>query len=372
MARKSKKQQEAEGVVVLIAIAGGILMFLWEHKGWVILILLIIAGIRSCLVRRQTKLHRMVLDAHYDRERLMDQLGGREKLEAELTEKITRAMDGGPEVTVGRKDPWLDEFHENLNAVFSSKELKITGPHRISYCPTAAFPLNRVSFPDPPLVVRMTDDQSDRYFEIAVIPEALLVVYCGPQRRVFLGAFDLQLFRLSVNQEIVRKTVVVHDQSQLPIEDYAKYNPVPEAPILSSQWTWENKDGKRSFRGGMLPKNNPLLFDLSFAQVTVQLGALSSQIRCSRLQAAVALAEIHGRIGSPGTQSTRPAGTKQAIHEVFTETKIQVDAIPDHPGSPTDRVETANPWNISTEGSSDTSPSVFERTDADLSGLESV
>ena len=96
-------------------------------------------------------------------------------------------------------------------------------------------------------------------------------------RMKFIACYNTEeIFDYSVDRFTERRTVIVNEKSQRNIEYYYKYSPVTDAYVSkSTHWKVTNKDGSRSFKGGLLPENNPLIFYLVYGTINYSIGNMT-------------------------------------------------------------------------------------------------
>ena len=131
-----------------------------------------------------------------------------------------------------------------------------------------------------------------RKYIFCIFPETILVFFDpGDDTRQFLCALYLSALRVTFSAFEKEKKTVVRETIRGPIEYFYKFNPSPDSRILSCRWQRINSDGNRSFAGGLKPENNPLIFQLGYGRITVQICGLTANIECSNAAAAKCFAE---------------------------------------------------------------------------------
>ena len=137
------------------------------------------------------------------------------------------------------------------------------------------------------MAIRFTDENDGGYVFYA-FPETVLAFVEGPEQVVFLAAYHPSALKITCNPASHRVQKVVQEKTQNPIRYYDKFNPIRDAEIISSQWKEVNKDGSRSFKGGLLPEHNPITYTLKYGKVVYKFGAVSAANAYSRFKPSAA------------------------------------------------------------------------------------
>ena len=158
----------------------------------------------------------------------------------------------------------------------------------------------------------LCDRLSYRKYYIVIFSNTILLFMDPCNKPVkFLCALKQTAFNVSFKTETIEKTVAVHETSREPIEYYEKYNPVPDSKILNCNWEVTNRDGSRSFRGGLKPENNPLHFYLEYGVVTLTICSTSLEYGFSNSDLAKIFAEEYSKYFDNQKSITVDNGLKQ-------------------------------------------------------------
>lgn len=158
----------------------------------------------------------------------------------------------------------------------------------------------------------LCDRLSYRKYYIVIFSNTILLFmdHCNKPVK-FLCALKQTAFNVSFKTETIEKIVAVHETSREPIEYYEKYNPVPDSKILNCNWEVTNRDGSRSFRGGLKPENNPLHFYLEYGVVTLSICSASLEYGFSNSDLAKIFAEEYSKYFDNQKSITVDNGLKQ-------------------------------------------------------------
>ena len=158
----------------------------------------------------------------------------------------------------------------------------------------------------------LCDRFSDRKYYIVIFSNTILL-FIDPRNKPvkFLCALKQTACNVSFKTETIEKTVAVYETSREPIEYYEKYNPVPDSKILDCNWEVTNRDGSRSFRGGLKPENNPLHFYLEYGVVTLSICSTSLEYGFSNSDLAKIFAEEYSKYFDNQKSITVDNGLKQ-------------------------------------------------------------
>ena len=217
----------------------------------------------------------------YNRKRLIKELGGSGCYFEDLSNKISR------------KEPVVFSSNEIFNQLYTfyaetllSRDVKYKeGNLKIDSTGKVLFDKYNIVYKKSPITVRFIL-RKRRGVVFYIFPNAILAFAEGPFKKAFIGAYSLNLLNISYTRSIHPCNVVVDERTKNPIEYYYKYNPVPDSDIHYCDWTVKNLDGSRSFKGGLLPEHNPLIFELKYAQIKYEFGSMNAVVIYSNHSAA--------------------------------------------------------------------------------------
>lgn len=284
MARRNRSTNPITVADILGVLLVCAFFLLLKHLPW--LLFTIVAVIIGAIVIKRRKYLRWF----YDRDRRIAELNADDYMDTALTEAILQAAAEGSAVAVGENNPALDKVKESYELLLESCDI-LHGDAELSSENTdrALIPENGIVAENEPMILRFIGENKGGYV-FYVFPETILAFLEGPQQVVFLAAYSPAALSLSYKPgSHTLPPVVVEEKSQRPIEYYDRYCPVPDGHIISSRWEVTNKDGSRSFRGGLRPENNPLHFTLKYSQLVVEFGDYSVTTAFSRFDPAVFL-----------------------------------------------------------------------------------
>lgn len=109
----------------------------------------------------------------------------------------------------------------------------------------------------------------------------------------FLCALFPNAIEMYYSKQIIDNTVTIREISSEPIEHYKQFNPCPDSNLKSFYWEITNKDGGRSFRGGLKPENNPLHFKSEYGVVSIKIGEISNSLKFSNAELAYNCVNIY-------------------------------------------------------------------------------
>lgn len=292
MARKSKKNS-GSGIEILLAIPVAMFMFLKEHMWLTVLIAAaVIAVIIGVRISKQKK-REAFLRWYYDRNRRIAEINLPNLIDQRLTDTIMTATSAGSTVTVGRNDKDFENICECHRLCEDSSDILIPdgscGADAVSKVNFASFGIKTAC---KPMVVRFTDDNDGGYV-FYIFPETILAFVEGPEQVVFLAAYHPSALKISCNPASHRIQKVIQEKSQNPIRYYDKFNPIRDAEIISSHWKEVNKDGSRSFKGGLLPEHNPITYTLKYGKIVYSFGGVSAANAYSRFKPSNFLASAY-------------------------------------------------------------------------------
>lgn len=292
MARKSKKNS-GSGIEILLAIPIAIFMFLKEHMWLTFLIAAVVIAVIVGVHISKKKKREAFLRWYYDRDRRIEEINLPNLIDQKLTEAIISAVSSGTSVTVGRKDKDFENICESHSLCEASSDILVPGDnHAADSVSKAVFANFGIKTECKPMVIRFTDENDSGYVFYA-FPETVLAFVEGPEQVVFLAAYHPSALKITCNPASHRVQRVVQEKTQNPIRYYDKFNPIRDAEIISSQWKEVNKDGSRSFKGGLLPEHNPITYTLKYGKVVYQFGAVSAANAYSRFKPSNLLATAY-------------------------------------------------------------------------------
>jgi len=341
MAGKKKSKNSTDPLMALLAIPVAIFMFLKEHLWLAFLIAAVIAAVVIGVIISKKKKREVYLRWFYDRNRRITELNADAFMDVALTESIVQAAASGKTISVGSDTAAFHSLKDAYNNIMKSSDIlqadSALSAQNTGRALTAA---NGIDAKTSPMILRYVGENNGGYV-FYVFPETTLVFVEGPEQVVFIAAYYPTV--LSLTCGALRYTLrpqVIPDKTQNPIRYYDRYCPVRDALIISSRWEVTNKDGSRSFRGGLLPENNPLHFTLKYGKLTVKLGDYSVDTSFSRYNQTVLLADAYNQFktgSEPDKTKTEPVRTtrantaptnKKSVIEqsnVFTSVTTQLD-----------------------------------------------
>ena len=270
-------------MAILLAIPVAIYNFFKENVWLAILIgVVVIVVVIGVIVAKKRK-QAAYLRWFYDRNRRIAELDADDFIDVTLTEAIIQAAATGSTVAIGREDAELSSVKDAYMQLLQSNDI-LQSDEALSAQNTgrALTTANGISLNSDPMIFRYIGENNGGYV-FYVFPDTILVFVEGPEQVVFIAAYKPAA--LSLYCGTLRYTLrpqVIQDKTQKPIRYYDRYCPIHDAKIISSRWEVTNKDGSRSFRGGLLPENNPLHFTLKYGKLTVKLGNYSVDTSFSR------------------------------------------------------------------------------------------
>ena len=291
MARR--KKNDADPLALLLAIPVAIFMFFKEHIGLtIVLAIILVAAIIAVIAAKKAK-RAAYLRWYYDRDRRIAELNINDKFDVALTNAILKAQAEGTTVSVGKPNAAFDSVKEAYRLASQSNEI-LHGSDKL-YSSDSNRALNStfgIKATYAPLVLRYVGENNGGYV-FYVFPETILAFVEGPEQVVFLAAYKPEALKITCNGLSVPKSMIVYEKTQYDIRYYDKFSPVRDAEIISSQWEVVNKDGSRSFKGGLLPEHNPLHFKLKYGKTTFTIGGYSMATSYSRYKPSMALVAAH-------------------------------------------------------------------------------
>ena len=118
-----------------------------------------------------------------------------------------------------------------------------------------------------------TENEKGRFI-LDIFPRLVLVFLEKGNKADFLLALNTTCLSVSEHTVVRDIPVVVEEKTQNDIRYYDIYSPAPDSVLVESYWERTNRDGKRSFAGGLKPENNPLHFVLQFRTIKLEIGML--------------------------------------------------------------------------------------------------
>lgn len=308
MARKSKKNS-GSGIEILLAIPIAIFMFFKEHMWLTFLIAAVVIAVIVGVRISKKKKREAFLRWYYDRDRRIAEINLPNLIDQKLTDAIMSAVSSGTLVTVGRKDKDFENICECHSLCEASSDILVPGDNNgADSVSKAVFANFGIKTECKPMVIRFTDENDGGYVFYA-FPETVLAFVEGPEQVVFLAAYHPSALNISCTPVSHRVQKVVHEKSQNPTRYYDKFNPIRDAEIISSQWKEVNKDGSRSFKGGLLPENNPITYTLKYGKVIYKFGGVSAANAYSRFKPSNLLATAYTAYSTG--KSAEPVASEQ-------------------------------------------------------------
>ena len=296
MGRKKLPKDEllSNGMVIVVIL----LIYIIYNSFWFVLLLACIA-VAVALVRFMIKKKKRAeyLRQFYDRERRVAELNADEFIDVALTDAIRQAARNGSVIEIGKDDAVLKSIKDAYELVMQSESiLQANTVLSNQNSGRALTETNGILVRSEPMVLRYAGENNGGYV-FYVFAETILIFIEGIEKSVFIAAYKPTALTLSCST--LKHTLhpqIIMEKTQHSIRYYDKYCPVKDAQIISSHWAVTNKDGSRSFRGGLLPQNNPLYFTLKYGQLTVKLGDYSVNTSFSRYDAVLQLIDIYNKL----------------------------------------------------------------------------
>ncbi len=265
-----------ETVIVLILLLPCCLWgYVKENPVQGTLVIAAIAGIIVFIVQRNKKKRAEYLKWFYNRERRIKELAGDAYIDIDLTNKISEAARAGKTVVCGKDFIHYNGMEYWWEMTNQSHRICVEGGDQISSQDKGEALSGKygvsVNKGRDPIVFRCIGENQGGYV-FYIFAETVLAFVEGPEKTVFLAAYSPKLIKLSYESVSKVISTVVQEKTQYDIRYYDKFNPIPDAAVIRSQWKVTNKDGSRSFKGGLLPQNNPLTFELLFTKIHFRIG----------------------------------------------------------------------------------------------------
>lgn len=306
MARRRKKSKSEGGdgcgalvLGALFVVGYGIVEFfkyLGNNIFLAILFGLVVIAIVAWVISYKRKKRAEYLRWFYDRNRRINELNANKFMNVDLTNAIAQAASDGSTIAFGKENDAFNKVKEAYSRTMQSRKI-IQDDDALSAEDSgrALVAANGIKAQTDPMILRYEGENNGGYV-FYVFPEAVLVFVEGPEKAAFIAAYNPAALSLScsgVRYDL--RPVVVEEKSKNPIRYYDRYCPVKDAEIVSSHWEVANKDGSRSFRGGLKPENNPLHFTVRYGELTVTFGDYSVETTFSYYAAACALEKAYGK-----------------------------------------------------------------------------
>ena len=306
-----------EAVVVLILGAGICLFnYIKEHPivgvilGGVIVTFVVLA------VYYRKKKWEEYLKWFYSRSRRLEELNANDLIDLNFTKAIEEALKTGKAVPIGEETASFGEFRSAYQGVWNCLGRK-QGSETLVSQGQAMNGRNGVTPKCEPIVFKYVGEHNGGY-AFYVFPEATLAYVEGPEKTVFLAAFKPQALNILSEETSYEYKQVVQEKTQYEIRYYDKFNPIPDATIISSHWEVENKNGSRSFKGGLLPEHNPLHFNLQHGAINFHFGDYEMRTVFSNYSAVEELAD-YAEDYSKGRIYRKPANFSRNISSSVTK-----------------------------------------------------
>lgn len=282
-ARRRKKSKNQEGLGLL-----GIPIAIWyvikEHTlGSILVAGVIVTGILLFIAYKKKK-RAEYLKWFYDRNRNITVLNANDCIDVELTKAIEEAAKSGKCIAVGNETISFKELRKLYNTVMNSNDVVSSNRTLQTTKSDAITGKYGVNAKCDPLVFRYIGENNGGYV-FYVFPETTIVFVEGPEKKVFLAAYYPDTIKFEYDEGHKDFQRVVPDRTQYSINRYYKYCPVQDAPLIKAWWNVTNKDGSRSFRGGLKPEHNPINFRLLYGQIVLRFGAFSEKTSFSNCEA---------------------------------------------------------------------------------------
>lgn len=292
MAKKRKNNVGFLYLIYIIPIA--IISFFKEHIELAIILgVILIVSIIIVILAKKSK-RASYLRWYYDRNRRIAELNLCNELDEQTTDAILKAQNDGTNVNIGKSNSMFNSVLDAYKMIIKSNDI-LHNSDKLSFGYSEGVLSSKfgIKVTSMPLVFRYTGENNGGYV-FYVFPDTILTFIEGPEKNVFLAAYQPGALKITYTELSVRKgNIVVNDKTQNPIRYYDRYNPIKDAEIISSGWKVVNQDGSRSFRGGLLPQNNPLHFILKYGKITISMGDFSMETLFSNYQSAKDFATLH-------------------------------------------------------------------------------
>lgn len=280
---KKRKNKGDDFLYLFIAIPIAIIMFFKEHVELAIILgVILLVSIVLVIFAKRAK-RASYLRWYYDRDRRIAELNLNSYLDEQITNEITNAQADGKAVNIDKSNILFNDVVDAYEMLMKSNEI-VNGNDKlvIDYLTEEVINKFKINATSTPFVFKYIGENNGGY-AFYVFPEIILTFLEGPENKIFIAAYKPSALKMTCTAVSVKKgNIVVNDKTQNSIRYYDKYNPIKDAEIISSGWKVVNQDGSRSFRGGLLPQNNPLHFILKYGKITITMGDYSMETSFSR------------------------------------------------------------------------------------------
>lgn len=220
-----------------------------------------------------------------NRKKKMNDLGANEYIENEITEAILSAIKDGEYVSIGEDSEVFREITEKYDLMFSSLGKFDSGNIGFSDNKEPLKFIDKYVLNSPSKFVIYFSD-----YILYIFPEVILAFAKHYGKIGFLAAYKLEALKISFSKTIKPEKVIVYEKNKYDLQYYENYNTISDAKIISSYWLHTNKDGSRNLR--FSPRNNPIIFELEYGKITVNIGAYSVKKIFSRCEDARGFAKL--------------------------------------------------------------------------------
>ena len=256
------------------------------------ILVVVIITVVFFVIRWKRKKRAEYLKWFYDRNRRIQELNANDYIDLDLTNAIINAANSGKAVAIGQDSKFFQDYRDSYEDLFRSQDIRHSG-NKLFNSESDSLSGNGIAAKSKPLIFRYVGENNGGY-AFYIFNETVLAFIEGPEKRVFLAAYRPNVINYNLHWGRVEEKLIVHDKTQYNIRHYYKHNPVPEAEIESATWEVVNKDGSRSFRGGLLPEHNPLIFRLRYGALELHFGDFANTTYFSNVKAFREFAEVQG------------------------------------------------------------------------------
>lgn len=258
--------------IIIIGLIGMLITFLLQNPwllivaiGLPLLILIIKSAVKAAEVRAE-------INEYYSVSRWTSLIGWTNRMDTSLTEKIRM----GERVCFSNSSTTFANFYNAHVKLFLSQEKTSKDANKISngQCNLSSY---GISYTYNPVVLRSQNDKG-RGLCLCIFDGTVLAFVNGPERNVFIGAYDTSALTIESKAVTERKSIRVDGIYNEVASTYKDFCPIKDSKIIAIHWQVENLNGKRSRRGGMLPEHNPLQISLEYALVGWRLGNYSLSV----------------------------------------------------------------------------------------------
>ncbi len=329
MARKRKQQpllhiNPNNPMELVAALILAVPLLLWYYiKTHPVQGVFIIAGIVTFVIwfiAYKKKKRAEYLRWFYDRTRRLNELNLNDYIDRNTTKAIEDAIKSGKAVAIGNETGSFRSLREAYHALSQAEDVVHTGDVLQLFTDATMSGQYGVVSKCSPLGFKYIGENNGGY-AFYVFPETVLAFVEGPEKCVFLAAYYPEAISISYDEGYRQFSVVVQEKSQNHIRYYDKYKPVKDAEIMASQWQVTNKDGSRSFKGGLLPEHNPLIFKLRYGQLVLKFGGYSATTSFSNSRAVKAFVNEFKNCGRGGrSRASAGLGRSTVTDDAFVGT----------------------------------------------------